>query len=239
MENKTRILSDRDLAFDQIADVWRGVINNYDTGRRIEVLIGDFLGDSMIRDKSCFEAGCGIGFFTKEIWAKKPARLVSVDLSPKLIEIAKREPMFNGVEFAVADILAVDKEKYGTFDVVLSSEVIEHTPDPIAAVGRLASLVHPGGVLVLSCPNTKWKWLLHLAQFLGLRKHYKGYENWLAAKDLLHAIEHAGLEIVRAEGIHTVPWQFLPKFILRQLDKRLRKYNYSIALNLAVLARRL
>ena len=65
-----------------------------------------------------------------------------------------------------------------------------------------------------------------------------GWENWVAPPDLKAWIEREGFAIVRAEGIHVVPWQFLPKPLLRRLDGRLRRRSYPYALNLAVLAKR-
>jgi 2-polyprenyl-3-methyl-5-hydroxy-6-metoxy-1,4-benzoquinol methylase len=41
----------------------------------------------------------------------------------------------------------------GTFDFVLCSEVVEHIPDSVAALRGIASLLEPGGTLVLSTPQ--------------------------------------------------------------------------------------
>jgi SAM-dependent methyltransferase len=40
----------------------------------------------------------------------------------------------------------------GTFDAVLCTEVLEHVPDPAAAVREMARVVRPGGRLLLSAP---------------------------------------------------------------------------------------
>ncbi|MBI3556982.1 MAG: hypothetical protein HY074_12020, partial [Deltaproteobacteria bacterium] len=98
--------------------------------------------------------------------------------------------------------------------------------------------VAPGGYLAISCPNQRWRWLLSLAQCLHVRKNYKGYENWVRPSDLHEWVKGAGLEVVRAEGIHFLPWQLLPKSIIRRLDRLTRGWNYGWAINLALLARR-
>jgi 2-polyprenyl-3-methyl-5-hydroxy-6-metoxy-1,4-benzoquinol methylase len=42
----------------------------------------------------------------------------------------------------------------GAFDVIYSSGVLHHTPDPRAAFARLAPLVRPGGTIVVGVYNT-------------------------------------------------------------------------------------
>ena len=41
-----------------------------------------------------------------------------------------------------------------TFDLVLSSEVVEHVPDPVAFVETLAAHVADDGLLLLTTPST-------------------------------------------------------------------------------------
>jgi 2-polyprenyl-6-hydroxyphenyl methylase/3-demethylubiquinone-9 3-methyltransferase len=233
----SRTLTDKDLAYENISQTWERVIANYDTRRRIEVLVDEFLGAGGIRGKTVLEAGCGLGEFTTRLHALAPARLASCDIAPSLVEkVAKRFP---DVDAFVADLLHLgDKLQGRQFEVVFSSEVIEHTPDPRRAVEQLAAAVAPGGLLVLSVPNRRWIWLLHAATAARLRPHYQGYENWVGPGDLLSWIESAGLKVERSEGIHLVPWQFLPKRVLRRLDRTVRDQSYPYALNLAVVARR-
>src|SRR5204863_7293595 len=42
----------------------------------------------------------------------------------------------------------------GAFDVVYSSGVVHHTPDPRASFAQLARLARPGGIIVLGVYNT-------------------------------------------------------------------------------------
>jgi len=45
--------------------------------------------------------------------------------------------------------------KTGNFDVVVLNDVIEHLPDPVATLGRCASLLAPGGLFVIQTPEYK------------------------------------------------------------------------------------
>jgi SAM-dependent methyltransferase len=51
----------------------------------------------------------------------------------------------------ISDIVAIP-EPDGSFDAVMCLEVLEHVPDPLAALRELARLLRSGGKLVLSAP---------------------------------------------------------------------------------------
>jgi 2-polyprenyl-3-methyl-5-hydroxy-6-metoxy-1,4-benzoquinol methylase len=233
----SRRLEAKDLAYDSIAEEWGSYISNFDTDRRIQVLVHDLLGgSSSIAGKRVLEVGCGLGFFTRELLKWKPARLTSVDISPALVnKLAAAAP---NVECLVADALDLDTALGDReFDIVLSSEVIEHTPDPRRAVAQMARHLAPGGRLVLSVPNRRWKWLLAIAQGLRMRKGYEGFENWVSPADLARWVEEDGLTPIAKTGVHTVPWH-VSHFLVERLDRALAPGNYSFAVNLAILAER-
>jgi SAM-dependent methyltransferase len=51
------------------------------------------------------------------------------------------------------DVLAPDAAQAGRYDFVVSSEVLEHVPDPVSrAFHNLAHLLKPGGILLLTTP---------------------------------------------------------------------------------------
>ena len=98
----------------------------------------------------------------------------------------------------------------GTFDVVLCSEVVEHVPDPAAALAGLRRLLAPGGTLVLTTPQRHstlelagrvafWPGIVH-----ALRLVYRepvlpmGHVSLMTERRLRAAAAAAGLSIVDA-----------------------------------------
>lgn len=229
--------AEKELAYDRISDTWENFVSHYDEDRRVEVLVDDFLGEKEIAGKKCLDAGCGLGYFSQAFLKYKPLNLSACDVSPKLVN--KLKAKIPGINCFVGDILQLPGILAGeTFDVVLCSDVIEHINNPRLAVKKLAETVSSGGLLAISVPNRKWKWLLNLAMLAGLRKNYAGYENYVFPSKLKNWITEENFEILRCEGIHTIPFKFFPKKLLRALDKNLRNFNYGFSFNLAVLARK-
>ncbi len=230
-------ITSKDLAYDRISETWEQFVSCYDTTRRVEVLVDDFLGEKGIRGKNCLDVGCGLGYFSKALLAYKPSYLYACDLSSKLVrKISEKLP---DVHCFVANLLELSSVLEGKeFDVVICSDVIEHTSNPNLATKQLAKVVALEGLLSISVPNQRWRWLLTLAQAIGLRNKYQGYENWVAAQSLKNWIEEEGFEILRLEGIHTIPFKLFPKKLLRKIDQRYRHLNYRYAFNLAILARK-
>jgi SAM-dependent methyltransferase len=55
----------------------------------------------------------------------------------------------------------------GSFDLVWCSEVIEHLVDPAFSLGELRRVTKPGGLLVLTTPNS-YAWLFRFIALFGL-----------------------------------------------------------------------
>ena len=110
------------------------------------------------------DLGGGPGKWT--IWlAQRGHRVVLADLSPKLLEIARRELAAAGVEAeAVLEVDARDLGRFaaGEFDAVLSLGPFYHlvaAADRERAVGEARRVLRPGGLL-LATVMTRYSWLL-------------------------------------------------------------------------------
>jgi 2-polyprenyl-3-methyl-5-hydroxy-6-metoxy-1,4-benzoquinol methylase len=193
----------RELAHDRLTSRFDELMDDYDLAVRRELLVDRFLGDR-IRGKLVLDAGCGVGGVTRALVAKG-ARVVAFDIGPQLAA----ETRARCGCAAVIGTLSAPGFAAGSFDAVLSSEAIEHTPDPEQSVLELYRLVKPGGDLVISTPNRLWQAPVRAASALGLRP-YDGYENFLWPRRLRRVLESAGGQVVEHRGIHLWPVQIRP-----------------------------
>lgn len=101
------------------------------------------------------DAGCGPGTITAGLAAAvAPGRVLAVDREPGQAEAARRRLCAEGRD---ADALAADVADLplqdGAVDVAFAHALLEHVPDPVAALAELARVVRPGGAVVAVSPD--------------------------------------------------------------------------------------
>jgi len=84
------------------------------------------LKDIIKEEMNVLDLGCGTGITTKYI-AELGAKVLGVDLSPKLVEFAKENSNHQNIEYRIADITNLDLDKK-KFDVICLVDVMEHIP---------------------------------------------------------------------------------------------------------------
>lgn len=106
---------------------------------------------------SMVDLGCGGGLLTEPM-ARLGAKVLGIDAEVNAIGVATAhaQPLGLGIEYrcALPEALAAEGR---SFDVVLAMEIIEHVADIDRFVGACASLIAPGGVMVLSTLNRTLK----------------------------------------------------------------------------------
>lgn len=105
------------------------------------------------RNAPILDAGCGTGLNLRHL----PEGSTGIDINPRNIELLrKRLPNHTVIE---GDVEALPF-KDGSFGTVLCTEVIEHIPDPAAALAEFRRVLQPGGVLIGSVPARSAIWKL-------------------------------------------------------------------------------
>ncbi|HML42442.1 bifunctional 2-polyprenyl-6-hydroxyphenol methylase/3-demethylubiquinol 3-O-methyltransferase UbiG [Hyphomicrobium zavarzinii] len=110
-----------------------------------------------LKDLRVLDVGCGGGLMSEPL-ARLGARVTGIDPGDKNIAIARDHATPQGLDIdyrvTTAEALVAAGELY---DAVACLEVVEHVPDVGAFVKTCASLVRPGGMLVLSTINRTLK----------------------------------------------------------------------------------
>ena len=112
------------------------------------------LDEAIAGDARVVEVGCGTGQMCLYL-ARADRVVVGLDLSRAALRLgaeAARRLGVGGVRFVESDLRSPGVQA-GAFDVVYSSGVLHHTPDPRASFAGLARLVRPGGAIVLGLYN--------------------------------------------------------------------------------------
>jgi 2-polyprenyl-3-methyl-5-hydroxy-6-metoxy-1,4-benzoquinol methylase len=149
------------------------------------------------------DVGCGTG---EMIRAVAPISALGIDISPAMVEIAKKRNEGKSEYVFIADDIT-RYEAQETFTTILFFDVIEHVVDMQAALRALRKALEPDGALVITMANPLWEPILMLGEKLGMKMpegpHYR-----IPARELISRADTAGLRLVSRE------WHLLfPKYI--------------------------
>ncbi len=219
--------------FESIADRFDDLHNWYDLERRLAVIFDEMLTEQIAGERM-LDLGCGSGWFSRRA-VERGASLISLDISESLARITSKSTGTDGVT-GEGGLLPFSPQ---SFDIVVSSEVLEHMDEPERGIKEVERVLKPGGVFVMTTPNRRWLWLVNLATRLKLRP-YEGYENFLGFTELRLIMADAGLNVEQHFGFH--PWPFQITFMQRlstRVDQRFGRGLWGrYMINQAIFARR-
>jgi ubiquinone/menaquinone biosynthesis C-methylase UbiE len=222
--------SAKERFYDTIADRFDEVMNRYDLGRRLEIVFDELLEGQSIDGKTVLDAGCGTGWFSQRA-TELGAEVTALDIGVKLLEKTRQKC---GAALVAGDACRLPFHG-AAFDVVMSSECIEHTQDPLGAIGEMCRVLKPGGTLIVTVPNKTWHWSATFAAAFKLRP-YEGLENWLGWWQLRRRLRQQDMRIVAMSGFHLFPPLFKATWPLLRYTDRFGRSIGPVMLNLAVKA---
>jgi SAM-dependent methyltransferase len=130
-------------------DVWTDNADQFDAG--VARYMPAFLDATAIEPTAhVLDVGCGNGLTTREA-ARRAAAVTGVDLSTRMLDLARRRAAAEGlknVTFAQADVQIADLGE-ARYDRVISRNGVMFFGDPVAAFGNLARALKPDGRMVL------------------------------------------------------------------------------------------
>ncbi|MGF6227093.1 2-polyprenyl-6-hydroxyphenyl methylase/3-demethylubiquinone-9 3-methyltransferase [Inquilinus ginsengisoli] len=165
------------------------------------------------------DIGCGGGLLSEPM-ARLGATVTAVDAGAEAIGVARTHAAESGLAIDYRCSSAEDLAASGVrFDAVLALEIVEHVADVDAFCQALATLLRPGGTLVMSTLNrTRRSWAVAIlgAEHL-LRVIPRGTHEWrkfLKPHELAAALRRAGLEVSDIAGMVPDPrgggWRLAP-----------------------------
>ena len=139
--------------------------------------------------KSVLEIGCGTG---ELLAAAEPKRGVGVDISPKMLELARESfPQHEFVEGDAHDLPLEEK-----FDYVILSDVAGYLDDIQRCFEQLHKVTTPRSRIVITYYSKLWHPVVSAAEGMGM-KAKAGIENWLTIGDVDNLLNLAGFESVK------------------------------------------
>ena len=148
-------------------------------------------------DWSVLEFGCGTGG-TAILHAPYVRDILATDISKNMLEIAQAKAADAGIgnirfKQGTLDSLPLAP---GSFDAVLGLNILHLLEDPDAAIGRVSSLLKPGGIFVANTVlaadmKLHWRLLIPLMQALGFAPPVSRFDR----DELLAMLMRAGLEM--------------------------------------------
>jgi len=143
------------------------------------------------------DIGCGTGVNSQKIVSMGHV-VEGVDLSEEAIK-RYRDLGFTGhcLDIERGSFLSSD-----SYDVVFCSEVIEHLTVPAVVLNDFYRILKPGGVLILSTPNSAF-WVYRLAACFGYtvgELQHPMHFRFFSRRSLVKVVRDAGFEIIRFFG---------------------------------------
>jgi len=109
-----------------------------------------YLLDRLAPDASMLDVGCGPGTITLGLAARVPdGEVVGIDAEPDILDEARAQPgaaQQPNLRFEPGDVRALQFPDH-TFDVVHAHQLLQHLPDPVAALREMRRVCRPGGIV--------------------------------------------------------------------------------------------
>lgn len=186
------------------------------------------LGDDP-HDGTCVEVGCGPGRMTGHL-AERFDRVIAVDVSPGMLDLARRNVQANNVEFRLVSGSRLEALESGTADALVCYLVLQHLPGRLVIGSYLrefARVLAPRGRAYVQLPVLgpgllPRGWRLGRGIVLPLlgavrrgitrRAEFRGFR--LTEPELARAIAAAGLRVAARDETPASPYRYAREIFL-------------------------
>jgi SAM-dependent methyltransferase len=155
------------------------------------------------------DAGCGTGQMTKLL--EQYGEAVGLEIAPEALAFARKRGVKNLVQGSITE----PPFDAGSFDLVLSLDVIEHVDHDEQIIASLFEFVKPGGHVILTVPAFQSLW----SQHDEINHHKRRYR----VEQVTRMLEEAGFEITRVAYCNSL--LFLPVLVTRKAKTYIRRFR--------------
>jgi len=171
-----------------------------------------YFASQFVRGKTCLDIACGIGYGSRILCDAGAEKVVGVDISEKAIDYAIKHYGTEGIDFVVSN---AEYYNYGTYDLIVSFETIEHLNNRNVFLSNLHDMLELDGKLIISTPNK--------AITSPLKRSDQPVNKWhryeYTQKQFIIELNNAGFEILMTCGQKLFPKLFNVEIITRFIKK--------------------
>lgn len=157
------------------------------------------------------DIGCGGGLVCEPM-TRLGASVTGVDASEANIKTALTHARENDlqIDYRAGTAEGLIDAGEAPFDIVLNLEVVEHVADPKTFLRDTASLLAPGGLMIVATLNRTAKALatavIGAEYVLGwLPRGTHDWSKFLHPEEVIHPLEEAGLSVHSTQGVSYAP----------------------------------
>ena len=160
---------------------------------------------------SLIDIGCG-GGLVSEPMARLGAEVTAIDAAERNIKTALAHARESNLEidYRATTVEALSESGDGPFDVVLNLEVVEHVADVALFLQTSASLVKPGGIMIVATINRTFKALMtaklgaeYVLRWLPAGTHDP--RKFVRPDEIRASLEEKGLQVRLPVGVSYQP----------------------------------
>jgi ubiquinone/menaquinone biosynthesis C-methylase UbiE len=179
---------------------------------------------------TCVEVGCGPGRMTP-LLAERFDRVIAVDVSPAMLDLARREVQFTNVEFRLVSGSLLEAVEDGVADTILCYLVLQHLPGRRVVVSYLREfgrVLAPEGKAFIQLPvlgagirPRLWRLARsavvpltsRVANDVARQAAYRGFR--VTEAELAAGLEAAGLKATARDDSPESPYRYASEVFLR------------------------
>jgi len=168
----------------EVRDIYDKLAKTWHTKRRQKTFYNDFLEMPAtlsllknVKNKKILDLGCGTGVLSK-ILKRRGAKVFGVDVSPKMIDLAKSN--VKGVDFRTGSVYKLPyKSNY--FDIVVASLVLHYFKNLNKAFKEIRRVLKKNGILIFSTDNPV---VCATRRMKGKSRTYRVFTNYFKERKL-------------------------------------------------------